>query len=79
MQANLTTPKIRDMVNRPIEQYKEIYQTLSEPKAEEDSSNMKNELQDYLRELSSSIKHKNPKELSGNQFGNQFADNFQTI
>ena len=79
LQANLTTPKIRDMVNRPIEQYKEIYQTLSEPKAEEDSSNMKNELQNYLRELSSSIKTKNPKELSGNQFGNQFADNFQTI
>ena len=68
------------MVNRPIQQYKEIYQTLSEPeKVVGDSPNMKSELQNYLRELSSSVKPKGPKELSGNQFGDQFVDNFQTV
>ena len=71
LQETLTTPKIRDMVNRPVEQYKEIYNTLSgQSKSDLDKGgiqqggihvkgvtpgSMKNELQDYLRELSDTV------------------------
>lgn len=56
---NLTTPKIRDMVNVPTKQYKNIYTTSenykeeNEPNAKnsENTQNMKKELQSYLTEL----------------------------
>ena len=53
LKNNLTTPKIRDMVKRPAQQYKEIYETMQ--KSKDDKTNpasMKSELQNYLKELS---------------------------
>jgi len=53
LQDNLTTPKIRDLVNRPSAQYDEIYKSIaSSNKGEISSSSMKIELQNYLKELS---------------------------
>ena len=58
LQVNLTTPKVRDLVNKPSKQYEEIYKTFNETKnSEEDIDNsneslMKSELQNYLKELS---------------------------
>ena len=80
LQNNLTTPKIRDMVKRPAQQYQEIYDTIKQPtKSPNASSNMKSELQNYLKELSAtpaavSTTTKNP---VGQVPG--FGDNFQTL
>ena len=73
LQNNLTTPKIRDMVNAPIKKYDEIYETIKQPERTNDSSsNMKNELQNYLKELSVSIKDDGPQAPN-----NKFLDNFE--
>jgi len=75
LQNNLTTPKIRDMVNAPIKKYDEIYETIKQPERTNDSSsNMKNELQNYLKELSVSIKDDGPRAPN-----NKFLDNFETL
>jgi cell shape-determining protein MreC len=61
LKNNLTTPKTRDMINTPINQYKDIYKknedsiivpdnTTSSNK-DTDTESMKNELQAYLTEL----------------------------
>ena len=47
---NLTTPKIRDLVNKPAEQYDKIYKDL-EKAPEENAVDMKGELQSYLKSL----------------------------
>ena len=47
---NLTVPKVKDLVKKPIEQYKKIYEGEKEEKI--DNEQMKNELKDYLKNLS---------------------------
>jgi len=59
--TNLTTPKVKDLVNKPHIQYEEIISCIKESnnvmkiekkdKDEEDSVNMKNELKKYMEEL----------------------------
>jgi len=49
---NLTIPKTKDLVNKPREQYKKIYNSLK--KGKEDSKEMKNELKNYLKTLTAS-------------------------
>ena len=52
---NLTTPKIKDLVNKPIRQYDEIYKSMGVRTVEQDPSEkdtMKAELATYLKELS---------------------------
>lgn len=72
LQLNLTTPKVRDLVNKPSKKYEEIYNTFKKTekinivndKNDENSENMmKSELQNYLKELSSENhkKHTNAK------------------
>lgn len=46
---NLTVPKIKDLIKKPAQQYKELYET--EEKSV-DKETMKNELKDYLKNLS---------------------------
>ena len=81
LQNNLTTPKIRDLVKRPLKDYNEIYETIKTlPQKSEDSPDMKNELQNYLKELSSSIKTPAPIAPMGhNSVSNKFTDNFQSL
>lgn len=54
--TNLTQPKIKDLVNKPQQQYEQLFDTMKETtiKSTESSSseNMKNELKNYLKELS---------------------------
>ena len=52
LKDNLTTPKIKDLVNQPKSQYKEIYDSLQKNKNNKDSATMKNELQNYFQTLS---------------------------
>ena len=61
---NLTTPKIKDLVNQPIRQYNEMYDIInSNPpinnvkEVSENSTDMKMELKDYMKKLSSEIKN----------------------
>ena len=45
---NLTTPKVIDLVNRPNQEYKKIYNTIQNNTS---SNDMKNELKDYFKKL----------------------------
>lgn len=51
---NLTTPKIKDLVNKPAEQYNNIYKDLEKEKKNNTSVDMKGELQNYLKSLNNS-------------------------
>ena len=64
--TNLTVPKIKDLIKKPTQQYKDIYE--SEEKTV-DKESMKNELKDYLKNLS---KDSNSTKLEG--VGDIFAD-----
>jgi hypothetical protein len=94
LQNNLTTPKVRDLVNKPTKKYEEIYKTFEtedpNKSPEEDlkrsDSSMKNELQNYLKELSqntaivpaiaSSKENNIPEAMS---FSDNFTNSYQTI
>jgi hypothetical protein len=60
--TNLTIPKVKDLVNKPMKQYEILFDTMKETTIKpvtptiEDTSNMKNELKTYLKELNSSKK-----------------------
>ena len=60
--TNLTIPKVKDLVNKPMRQYEILFDTMKETTIKpvaptiDDTSNMKNELKNYLKELSSSKK-----------------------
>ena len=43
---NLTIPKVKDLVNKPTQQYNAIYKSMS--KSDTDTKSMKHELQKYL-------------------------------
>jgi len=63
--TNLTIPKVKDLVNKPQKQYDALFDTMKETviqpvKSEPvDNSNMKDELKNYLKELSESKKSTN--------------------
>ena len=78
---NLTIPKTKDLVNKPSEQNKNIYKSLS--KKNEPSKEMKNELKNYLKTLHTSkntTKNNNINDTSGIQSANGVFDsaNFTT-
>ena len=51
---NLTIPKIKDLVKKPEQQYKNIYSSLSQSKKEkeEKKTTMQSELKNYIMQLS---------------------------
>ena len=61
--TNLTIPKVKDLVNKPQQQYEVLYNTMrEEPKSQNNSSDnesMKTELKNYLKELSDKNKGNN--------------------
>lgn len=83
LQNNLTTPKIRDLVNISNEKYKDIYKTIDqEGKKDVNTASMKNELQSYLKELSTTSENtkQNAKIESNNDiFANNFTTNYEMI
>lgn len=56
--TNLTIPKVKDLVNKPQKQYEALFDTMKEsnikqqPITTDTSENMKDELKNYLKELS---------------------------
>ena len=74
---NLTVPKIKDLVKKPEQQYKNIYNSLSQSKKEKEEKkiNMKSELKNYIKQLSknknqTNTVQKQPEILSNNMFQN---------
>tara|TARA_B110000495_G_C22979330_1_gene575541 strand:- start:520 stop:822 length:303 start_codon:yes stop_codon:yes gene_type:complete len=66
---NLTIPKTKDLVNKPTEQYKQIYNSIKTNK--ETSQEMKKELKNYLKTLHSKKNNtKTSVETAGNIFSN---------
>lgn len=55
LKENLTTPQIKDMVERPYIEYERIYKTIykdhKETVTDNDTHSMKNELKNYLSNL----------------------------
>lgn len=74
--TNLTIPKVKDLVNKPQKQYDILFDTMKETKIQhnkltsDESSEMKNELKNYLKELSDSKKSTNSTTQQGK--GNNF-------
>jgi hypothetical protein len=65
LKDNLTTPKIKDLVNKPTEQYGEIYKSMKNTKSNE--KDMKAELQNYFAELTGKNPKTNQKEKAAAQ------------
>lgn len=74
---NLTEPKIKDLVNKPKVKYEQIYKNVSSDIQSEPSSNMKEELQNYLQELSKDNKNDAPDGVVTG--GKLFDNNYQTL
>ena len=70
---NLTIPKVKDLVNKPTQQYDAIYKSMS--KSDTDTKSMKQELQKYFNELSSDKK----KEKSAQPGEFSFTSNNSTL
>ncbi len=90
LKTNLTTPKIRDLVEKPIKQYDKIYNKLENSEnnkisldeknndTNENQETMKSELQNYLKELSVTSNLTNKISTSDN-FDNSFSPQFQNL
>ena len=74
---NLTTPKIKDLVNKPMENYKQIYQTLNGLKKDEpqDNNQMKNELKNFFKSLNSDEKIETSNDITIARQTNPIASN----
>jgi ABC-type bacteriocin/lantibiotic exporter with double-glycine peptidase domain len=75
--TNLTIPKVKDLVNKPQQQYETLYNTMKEQpilkqKGNENmtNENMKNELKNYLKELSDNTSTSNNSNNSNNSNSN---------
>lgn len=80
LQSNLTTPKVRDLVNKPTKQYEEIYKSFKDKPDENNdnsSSSMKNELQNYLKELSN--KKEPPKKIENSRITGKIDSGMRNI
>lgn len=79
---NLTTPKIKDLVNKPPQQYNEIYKSMTlntvPPDTTVSKDTMKTELTNYLKTLSGQQK-KEEKILGANTFTDNFSNNYKII
>ena len=73
---NLTVPKIKDIIKKPVKQYEKIYQT-NEKEENSDKETMKNELKDYLKNLSAT-KNEKKIESAGTSSFNDTGTNFSS-
>ena len=75
---NLTTPKVKDLIYKPQQQYDEIYKTIKSVK-KDNNDNMKDELKKYLAEIQKKPEEKSSIQSVGDTFENNFQNAFQTI
>ena len=78
---NLTTPKIKDLVNKPSQQYNEIYKSMADntvvAESNKPTSQMKDELTSYLKSLTAVRDQK--VEDGAHNLTNNFSDHYATI
>ena len=86
---NLTIPKVKDLVNKPKEQYREIYESIKintknevvqkeNKENKENNKNMKHELKKYLKELSQT--ENIPSGLNDyNNYQTNYISNYETL
>ena len=74
---NLTVPKIKDLIKKPVKQYEDIYQS-QEKDNNVDKEIMKNELKDYLKGLSNTKNEKKIESIGSAGFSNDSNTNFTT-
>jgi len=80
LKDNLTEPKIKDLVNKPKAKYTQIYNSVSMNNTiPTNSKNMKTELQDYLKELSTQTESSQPSGSSPAQSNNLFNNNYESL
>ena len=79
LKENLTTPKIKDLVNKPIEQYNNIYKDLEKEKKNDTSVDMKGELQNYLKSLNNSETQENQEKQDAVPEQFSFANDTQSL
>jgi type II secretory pathway component PulC len=70
--TNLTIPKVKDLVNKPQEQYEKLFDNMSQKNIKQkipihENDTMKDELKNYLKELSG--KKSNEPKTNVNQMG----------
>ena len=76
---NLTVPKIKDLIKKPVKQYDQIYQT-KQREEDTDKETMKNELKDYLKNLSATKSEKTVENAGNDGFsGDLGTTNFTTF
>ena len=79
---NLTVPKIKDLVNRPEQKYKEIYKSLEvkspEMPSAEAKMDMKAELKNYLQGLGNNKNNTSPIAALP-ESNNLFNNSYQTL
>lgn len=77
---NLTIPKVKDLVNKPKEQYREIYESIKINTKREindkNEDNMKSELKKYLKELSQT---QNVPSTDYKSYGDNYGSNYGTL
>ena len=66
LQKTLTTPKLKDLVNNPNQQYKVIYETINNNSINNNSinnnnsdKNIKSELDNYLNDVTNNLNNTN--------------------
>lgn len=74
---NLTTPQVKDLINKPQKQYDEIYKKI-EAHNSVDNKDMKDELKKYLAEMQQKPTHQ-PVNPIGNNFTDNFSEKYQTL
>ena len=74
---NLTTPKIKDLINKPKFQYKEIYKSMNKEKT--DNNMMKSELQNYFKNLTKTTTDNTPPSVKDFSFSNSNDLQYQSI
>lgn len=78
---NLTIPQVKDLINKPQQQYDEIYKTIKSEKTSSGNEDMKDELKKYLAEMQQKQQPTTKEEIKpiGGTFDNSFSNSFQTL
>ena len=75
---NLTHPQMKDLVNKSKTKYQEIYSSLNKKNAPINNKNqMKNELQNYLKEISTNTANKDIKSAEDNNFSKAIMKHYE--
>ena len=65
--TTLTIPKVKDLVNKPTERYNDIFKTINKTELS-DNATMKDELKNYLKDLSDKSDSDSPDIAPSNEF-----------